>query len=84
MRAALTQIFGCQFEIFGTAKERQIVPQLAFLCHRHQAANDHRVKEESDEMFPKAREAKKLDLVALRADLEARKAELMDQQMTAA
>ena len=39
---------------------------------------DHHVKEERDEIFPKAREAKKLDLVALRADLEARKAELMD------
>ena len=45
---------------------------------------DHHVKEERNEMFPKAREAKKLDLVALRAGLEARKAELMDQQMATA
>ena len=38
---------------------------------------DHHVKEERDEMFPKARASKKLDLVALRDALEARKEELM-------
>ena len=37
---------------------------------------DHHVKEERTEMFPKARAARKLDLVALRARLEARKEEL--------
>lgn len=39
---------------------------------------DHHVKEERNEMFPKARAARKLDLVALRDQLEARKAELME------
>ena len=38
---------------------------------------DHHVKEERDEMFPKARASRKLDLVALRDALEARKEELM-------
>ena len=38
---------------------------------------DHHVKEERGEMFPKARASKKLDLVALRDTLEARKQELM-------
>ena len=38
---------------------------------------DHHVKEERNEMFPKARAAKRLDLVALREQLEERKAELM-------
>ena len=38
---------------------------------------DHHVKEERTEMFPKARAARKLDLVAMRGDLEARKEELM-------
>ena len=37
---------------------------------------DHHVKEERTEMFPKARAAKKLDLVAIRDALEARKEEL--------
>lgn len=41
---------------------------------------DHHVKEERNEMFPKARAAKKLDLVTLRDQLEARKAELMEQE----
>ncbi|MDB5856982.1 MAG: hypothetical protein JWQ76_671 [Ramlibacter sp.] len=40
---------------------------------------DHHVKEERNEMFPKARGAKRLDLVALRDQLEARKTELMGQ-----
>ena len=38
---------------------------------------DHHVKEERTEMFPKARAARKLDLVAMRGELEARKEELM-------
>ncbi|MGZ5181672.1 MAG: hemerythrin domain-containing protein [Ramlibacter sp.] len=38
---------------------------------------DHHVKEERTEMFPKARAARKLDLVAMREELEARKEELM-------
>ncbi|MBG9387693.1 hemerythrin domain-containing protein [Caenimonas aquaedulcis] len=37
---------------------------------------DHHVKEEKNEMFPKARAARKLDLVAMREELEARKEEL--------
>ncbi|CAN5664887.1 hemerythrin domain-containing protein [soil metagenome] len=38
---------------------------------------DHHVKEERTEMFPRARAARGLDLVALREQLEARKEELM-------
>ena len=38
---------------------------------------DHHVKEERNEMFPKARAARRLDLVALRQQLEERKADLM-------
>ena len=38
---------------------------------------DHHVKEERGEIFPKARSARKLDLVAMRDELEARKEELM-------
>ncbi len=38
---------------------------------------DHHVKEERNEMFPKARAARGLDLVAMRDQLEARKDELM-------
>ena len=38
---------------------------------------DHHVKEERNEMFPKARAARKLDLVAMRDEIEARKEELM-------
>jgi len=38
---------------------------------------DHHVKEERNEMFPKARAARKLDLVAMRDELMARKEELM-------
>lgn len=38
---------------------------------------DHHVKEEKNEIFPKARAARKLDLVAMREQLEARKEELM-------
>ena len=40
---------------------------------------DHHVKEEKGEMFPKARAARKLDLVAMREELMARKEELMGQ-----
>ena len=38
---------------------------------------DHHVKEERNEMFPKARAARKLDLVAMRDELMQRKEELM-------
>jgi hemerythrin superfamily protein len=38
---------------------------------------DHHVKEERNEMFPKARAARGLDLVAMRETLAARKEELM-------
>ena len=38
---------------------------------------DHHVKEERGEMFPKARAARKLDLVAMRDELATRKEELM-------
>ncbi|MFM9927759.1 hemerythrin domain-containing protein [Variovorax sp. H27-G14] len=38
---------------------------------------DHHVKEERNELFPKARAARKLDLVAMRETLAARKEELM-------
>jgi hemerythrin superfamily protein len=40
---------------------------------------DHHVKEERGEMFPKARAARKLDLVAMRQELESRKEELMSE-----
>ena len=38
---------------------------------------DHHVKEERNEIFPKARSSRKLDLVAMRDELAARKEELM-------
>lgn len=38
---------------------------------------DHHIKEERNEIFPKARAARKLDLVAMRDELMARKEELM-------
>jgi hemerythrin-like domain-containing protein len=38
---------------------------------------DHHVKEEKNEIFPKARSARKLDLVAMRDELMQRKEELM-------
>ena len=38
---------------------------------------DHHIKEEKGEIFPKARAAKKLDLVGMREELESRKEELM-------
>jgi len=41
---------------------------------------DHHVKEERNEIFVKARAARGLDLVAMRAELEARKEELMSEQ----
>ena len=40
---------------------------------------DHHVKEERNEIFPKARGARKLDLVSMRDQLEARKEELLGQ-----
>ncbi|RCW68003.1 hemerythrin domain-containing protein [Pseudorhodoferax soli] len=45
---------------------------------------DHHVKEERNEIFPKARSARKLDLVAMRDQLEARKAELLEEHMASA
>jgi hemerythrin superfamily protein len=47
------------------------------LMARLQKAIEHHVKEERTEMFPKARKASGMDLVALAAQLEARKHELM-------
>jgi hemerythrin-like domain-containing protein len=38
---------------------------------------EHHIKEERNEVFVKARAARKLDLVAMRDELEARKEELM-------
>ena len=38
---------------------------------------NHHIKEEKNELFPKARAARKMDLVAMRDELEARKEELM-------
>ncbi|MBA3774762.1 MAG: hemerythrin domain-containing protein [Ramlibacter sp.] len=40
---------------------------------------DHHVKEERGEMFPKARAARKLDLVAMREEIETRKEELLSE-----
>ena len=40
---------------------------------------DHHVKEERNEIFPKARAARKLDLVAMRTEIETRKEELMSE-----
>ena len=40
---------------------------------------DHHVKEERGEIFPKARASRKLDLMAMREELEARKEELMSE-----
>ena len=51
----------------------QIDPLIAKL----QKAIEHHVKEERDEMFPKVREARDLDLMALGAQLESRKRELV-------
>ena len=45
---------------------------------------DHHVKEERNEIFPKARSAKKLDLVAMREEVEARKEALLDEHLAAA
>lgn len=38
---------------------------------------DHHVKEERNEIFPKARAARRLDLIAMRDELESRKEEFM-------
>jgi hemerythrin-like domain-containing protein len=40
---------------------------------------EHHMKEEKNEIFPKARAARKLDLVAMREQLETRKEELMSE-----
>ena len=40
---------------------------------------DHHVKEERGEIFPKARAARKLDLMAMREQIETRKEELMSE-----
>lgn len=45
---------------------------------------DHHVKEERNQIFPQARAAKRLDLVAMRDDLQARKEELMEEQLAPA
>ena len=45
---------------------------------------DHHVKEERNEIFPKARAAKNLDLVTMRDDVEMRKQELLEEQTAAA
>lgn len=45
---------------------------------------DHHVKEERNEIFVKARAAKKLDLLAMRDELQARKEELMSEAATLA
>jgi hemerythrin-like domain-containing protein len=45
---------------------------------------DHHVKEERNEIFPKARAARKLDLMGMREELEARKEELMTEMGAAA
>lgn len=45
---------------------------------------DHHVKEERGEIFPKARAARKLDLVTMRDEIEARKEELMSEMGAAA
>ena len=44
---------------------------------------DHHVKEERNEIFPKARAAKKLDLIGMRDEVEVRKQELLDEQLAA-
>ncbi|WP_291518524.1 hemerythrin domain-containing protein [Acidovorax sp.] len=45
---------------------------------------DHHVKEERNEIFPKARVARKLDLVVMREHLQQRKEELMEARLAAA
>jgi hemerythrin-like domain-containing protein len=40
---------------------------------------DHHVKEERNEIFPKARAARSLDLIFMREELEARKEQLMEE-----
>ena len=45
---------------------------------------DHHVKEERNEIFPKARAARGLDLVAMREELQSRKDELVSEQEAAA
>ena len=56
---------------------------LALACSVLGEYIDHHVKEERNEMFPKARSARRLDLVALREQLETRKAELMGEPLEA-
>jgi hemerythrin-like domain-containing protein len=41
---------------------------------------DHHVKEEKNDIFPKARSARKLDLMAMRDELATRKEELLGQE----
>jgi hemerythrin-like domain-containing protein len=45
---------------------------------------DHHVKEERNEIFPKARAARKLDLMQMRDELESRKAQLLEEQQATA
>lgn len=62
---------------------RQLIAQIEggrvedALVAKLQQAVDHHVGEERTEMFPKARQAQGLDLMALAQQLEARKSELM-------
>ena len=51
--------------------------QMHPLMAKLQKAIEHHVKEERDEMFPKARKTPGLDLMTLGAQLESRKRELM-------
>ena len=57
--------------------EIEDAPDMDPLMAELQEAIEHHVQEERDEMFPKARKTKDLDLMALAVELEARKAELM-------
>lgn len=45
---------------------------------------DHHIKEERGQIFPAARSSRKLDLVAMRDQLETRKEELMAEMGTVA
>ncbi|HWP12661.1 MAG TPA: hemerythrin domain-containing protein [Ramlibacter sp.] len=76
----------------GTAKE--LISQIEYMGEPDEMFDakvkvlgeyiDHHIKEEKNEIFPKARAVRKLDLVAMRDELEARKEELMAEthQMT--
>ena len=59
--------FIAQIQSLGTAS-----PEMDELVSKLACAVEHHVKEERDELFPKARTAKKLDLAALGEQLRAR------------